>query len=72
MSQNCVICATTGLPKPSNKISIYRIYQYFNYRVQLDLTYFKIGNTKCFVMHAVDTATRYSETGILVNQKLPT
>lgn len=63
----CQICAESGLPVPSKKISITHMNEAFNQNVQVDFTFCTVRGTQYTVPHMICTGTAYSETQIMSN-----
>ena len=61
---SCGLCAESGFPKSSKKVSLTHVNEAFNQEVQLDFTFCNIRDTKYTVLHLVDTGTGYSEATI--------
>lgn len=69
ISDNCLICAKSGPPKPMRKISINHVNQAFNVEIQIDFTFVGIRGTQYNCLHMVDCGTGYSEAGIVSDRK---
>lgn len=61
LSEACEICARSGLPHASKKVSITHVSEAFNQEVQIDFTFPVVRGQKVTVLHFVDTGTSYSE-----------
>lgn len=68
----CEICAQSGQPEPSRKISMTHVNEGFNEELQIDYTYVDIRDRKHVVLHIVDAGTAYSETSIVADRRIST
>lgn len=68
----CEICAKSGLPAATHKISLTHVNQHFNAEVQIDFTYIHIRGNKHVVLHIVDAGTAYSESAIVSDRRITT
>ena len=57
----CEICARTGRPKPSKKISLSHVNEQFNREVQIAFCYVKIRGNQEVIYMITDTGTAYAE-----------
>lgn len=58
---SCPVCAKSGLPLSSKKVSLSHVCQSFNQEVQADFMFVEIRKSRYCVLHIVDAGTRYSE-----------
>lgn len=65
VAQSCEICAKSGPPSVSRKLSVSHINQAFNEEVQMDFMYCMIRGTRHVVIHFVDSGTAFSEAVIV-------
>lgn len=68
ITSECPICARSGHPVPSKKVSVTHVNQAFNVELQVDFTFLQVRGTKYTLMHMVDTGTGFSE-GTLVSNR---
>lgn len=61
----CLVCARSGQPLATKKVSFTHICEKFNQEAQADFMFVDIRNTKCCALHIVDSGTAYSETAIV-------
>ena len=61
----CPICAGTGRPAHTKKVSLTHVNQAFNEEIQLDFVFVDIHDEKMTVIHIVDTGTIWSEKRIV-------
>lgn len=61
----CPVCARSGPPKHSKKVSLTHVCKEFNQEMQVDFMFADVRNSKYCVLHVVDTSTAYSETPIV-------
>lgn len=59
--QACYICASSGRPRQSKKISISHVNEAFNEEFKADFMVVYIKEKKYFVLNMMDTGTRYGE-----------
>lgn len=57
----CDICASSGRPEPSKKISLSHINEAFNVEIQVDICFQILRGTKTAIVITTDTGTGYSE-----------
>lgn len=70
VSQACEVCASSGPPAPSQKVSRSHNNEELNEEIQMDYTYGTIRDTKLVVLHIVDEGTPYSETAIVTYRRV--
>lgn len=66
--QSCHVCQKSGEPQKMNKFSLSKLNREFNDVVEIDIMYWG----KKMMLHAVDTATGYSEIVMVSSRKLTT
>lgn len=69
---NCLVCAQTGPPAPTRKISLTHVCRAFNTEIQADFMFVAIRATKYCVIHVVDASTGYSETAMSPQRSVST
>lgn len=68
----CEVCAKTGPPAHSKKLSLTHVNQNFNDEIQADFLFAKIRNETFTVIHYVDTGTAFSEGTVVTDRKAST
>lgn len=63
--ESCPVCARSGPPTPTKKISFTHVCEAFNQEIQADFMFADIRGTKYCILHVVDTGTSYSEATIV-------